>query len=70
MCRLTSCLIEEVYKYKDVSGPSLVSRPGDAGWSEHEFKVSNYSLNDPTKSVNKFRQLEGGHGSWNPLRSV
>jgi len=52
------------------SGPFLVSRTGDAGWTERQVKVPECTLKDTTKGVGSSRQPDGGHGSRNPLRSV
>jgi hypothetical protein len=53
------------------SGPNLVSRAGDSGWTEKHVKETKWSLiKDTTKGVAKYWQLDGGHGSWNPIISV
>jgi len=51
-------------------GPFLVSRTGDAGWTESRVKEPEYimtSLKDTTKGVGPLRQPDGCHGSRNPL---
>jgi len=42
------------------------------GWTKQRVKVPkcNYAQLDTTKGVDSFRQKDGGHGSWYPLRSV
>ena len=67
-----------IFKYKKKkkkgkvsSGPFLVSRTGDAGWTERQVKVPEFTfIPDTIKGVNSFWQQDGGHGSRNPLRSV
>jgi len=54
-----------------LSGPFLVSRTGDAGWTERPcLGVQTLTYQDPTKGVNLLEQQEGGHGSRSPLRKV
>jgi len=54
-----------------LSGPFLVSRTGDVGSTKRQVTVPKSTLiPDITKGVGSFRQQDGGHGSWNPLRSV
>jgi len=43
-------------RYRALSGPFLVSRTGDVGWSKRWFKVPKYTLIDPTKGVDWYRQ--------------
>ena len=54
------------------SGPHLVSRTGDVGWTKRtrvkEPKGGTHA--EPRKGVDSYRQQDGGHGSRNPLRSV
>ncbi len=52
------------------SGPFLVSRTGDAGWTERWDKVPNFTQKDTTKDVYSSWQQDSGHGSRNLLRSV
>jgi len=53
-----------------LSGPFLVSRAGDVGWTKHYVKMPKWSFKEPKKGVDSFWQLERGHGSWNRLRNV
>jgi len=41
-------------------------------WDEPNIKLKCkiVGLLDPKKGVDSFRQQDGGHGSWNPFRSV
>jgi hypothetical protein len=41
-------------------------------WDEPnvELRRQTYAHVDTTKGVGSSRQQDGGHGSWNPLRSV
>jgi len=55
---------------KLLSGPVLVSKIGNAGWTEPVFKVSKQCLIDTTKEWTEWRQKESGHGTRNPLRNV
>jgi len=56
---------------KVLSGPFLVSRTGDVGSTKRQVEAPEYTLiPETTKGVGSFRQQDGGHGSWNPLRSV
>jgi len=53
------------------SGPVLVSRTGNAGWTESWIKVSNFKANlDTIKGVYSYWQQDSGHGSRYLLRSV
>jgi len=52
------------------SGPTLVSRIGDARCFERTLKDPKTSFIDPMKSIEWWRQQEDGHGSRNSLRKV
>lgn len=39
-----ACLIEAIAKIMSLSGPILVSRTGDVGWTKHKVKVSKWIL--------------------------
>jgi len=54
------------------SGPSSVSGAGDAEWTAKEYVVSKLtgSFSIREKGVGGYRQLDGGHGSRHPPRSV
>jgi len=53
------------------SGPFLVSRVGDVGWTKHQVKMSKYKkFKEPKKAIDSYWQLECGHGSRNHLRTV
>jgi len=54
------------------SGPNLVSRNGDGGWTKRwKLRSLNWDTQqEPTKGVDSSRQQDGGHGSRYPPRSV
>jgi len=45
-------------KWKSLSGPNLVSRAGDLGWTKSQVKVTNYEslIQDTTKGVDRLWQ--------------
>jgi len=49
----------------------MVSRTGNVGSTVSKWvKCPNLSLAETIKGVGSFWQQDGGHGSWNPLRSA
>jgi len=76
MCKIFSLTAKvgrlNLIRIKAPSGPSSVSGAGDAEWTAWGYVVSKLlgSFSIREKGVGGFRQLDGGHGSRHPLRSV